>query len=130
MVFTCAKYYRILHGRVFEMSYHNVCCTLISDKVEKQSVAEAIDYLNLTGGTWPTFDPNWNEKNFDLETSLAVGALHDAYDRSRTVLGPFIRFFVFRHSRKPRPIASMQVSSCRHFVELSASNNFKYSLYL
>ena len=88
--------------------YHLV---YISEEIEKHSVEKALNYLNSTGGTWPTFDQNWNENEFDLEASLAAAALQDSFDFSGTVLGTFIRVSVERDLFQPRPQTSIRVSN-------------------
>ena len=78
--------------------------------------------MNSTGGTWPTFDPDWSDNDFDLETSLAAGALQDAFDYSGTVLGPFMRATVTRDALNPRPTTLIQVtmeSNRRLIIEVS-----------
>ena len=82
----------------------------ISDETETYSISKALRYLNTTGGSWPTFDPTWNENHFDLETSLAAGTLQDGFDTSGTVLGPFIRLTVTRDYYAPRPATLLEVS--------------------
>ena len=82
----------------------------ISDEIETHSISKALRYLNTTGDSWPTFDPSWNENDFDLETSLAAGTLQDGFDTSGTVLGPFIRLTVTRDYYAPRPATLLEVS--------------------
>ena len=88
--------------------YHLV---YISEEIETHSVEKALNYLNSTGGTWPTFDQNWNENEFDLEASLAAAALQDSFDFSGSVLGPFKRVSVERDLFQPRPQTSIRVSN-------------------
>ena len=70
---------------------------LIAD-VEANAVSQVLEYLHTSGGTtWPTFDKNWTESDFDLsefdlEEAFAAAQRQDADQTIGT--GPYIRVIV------------------------------------
>ena len=67
---------------------------MIAD-VEANAVSQVLEYLHTSGGTtWPTFDENWTESDFDLEEAFAAAQRQDELDTLGT--GPYIRVVVFR----------------------------------